>query len=296
MPAARRHFRIQQDHRNRKPRGVPRPGVQRRHPGGRAARGGSSDGLDQPGLHRPKVTDAGDFIFRVIPSGSVRGKIFADISTTERDLRRLAALYINNEAASAAAAHSSRGLRSWAERSRSRRHTSKGRPTCARSWRESRQPAPRACWSAPILRTPSWSCSRRASSSCGSLCFSPPRRCKIPTCCGKPATPRTAPSTFSQPPPRERPHKSSPQPTRRNSKKAGAVRGRGLRYRAPDRSGDHRDRRDVSRRSRHSRFSPPGARLRRRVGEITFDKNGDVVKPFAIKTIEAGSPRTILVK
>jgi branched-chain amino acid transport system substrate-binding protein len=31
-------------------------------------------------------------------------------------------------------------------------------------------------------------------------------------------------------------------------------------------------------------------------GTITFDKNGDVVKPFAIKTIEAGSPRTILVK
>jgi len=29
---------------------------------------------------------------------------------------------------------------------------------------------------------------------------------------------------------------------------------------------------------------------------ITFDKNGDVIKPFAIKTIEAGGPKTILVK
>ena len=31
-------------------------------------------------------------------------------------------------------------------------------------------------------------------------------------------------------------------------------------------------------------------------GTITFDQNGDVIKPYAIKTIEAGSPRTILVK
>jgi branched-chain amino acid transport system substrate-binding protein len=31
-------------------------------------------------------------------------------------------------------------------------------------------------------------------------------------------------------------------------------------------------------------------------GAITFDKNGDVVKPFAIRTIEAGNPKTIVVK
>ena len=31
-------------------------------------------------------------------------------------------------------------------------------------------------------------------------------------------------------------------------------------------------------------------------GAITFDEHGDVVKPFAIKTIEAGSPKTLFVK
>jgi len=50
-----------------------------------------------PASTSPKVTDAGDFIFRIIPSGSVRGKIFAEYLHDERGLRRLAALYINNE-------------------------------------------------------------------------------------------------------------------------------------------------------------------------------------------------------
>jgi len=31
-------------------------------------------------------------------------------------------------------------------------------------------------------------------------------------------------------------------------------------------------------------------------GTITFDRNGDVIKPFAIKRIEGGSPKTILVR
>ena len=29
---------------------------------------------------------------------------------------------------------------------------------------------------------------------------------------------------------------------------------------------------------------------------ITFNEGGDVIKPYAIKTIEAGRPKTILVK
>jgi branched-chain amino acid transport system substrate-binding protein len=31
-------------------------------------------------------------------------------------------------------------------------------------------------------------------------------------------------------------------------------------------------------------------------GTITFDENGDVIKPYAIRAIEAGAPKTIFVK
>jgi branched-chain amino acid transport system substrate-binding protein len=50
-----------------------------------------------PASTTPKLTDAGDFVFRVIPSGSLRAKILADYIYNQRGLRRLAALYINNE-------------------------------------------------------------------------------------------------------------------------------------------------------------------------------------------------------
>jgi branched-chain amino acid transport system substrate-binding protein len=53
--------------------------------------------LISPASTSPKVTDAGDFIFRVIPSGSLRGKIFAEYVFNDRGLRKLAVLYINNE-------------------------------------------------------------------------------------------------------------------------------------------------------------------------------------------------------
>jgi branched-chain amino acid transport system substrate-binding protein len=53
--------------------------------------------LISPASTSPKITDAGDFIFRVIPSGSLRGKIFADYLYNEKGLRKLAVLYINNE-------------------------------------------------------------------------------------------------------------------------------------------------------------------------------------------------------
>jgi len=53
--------------------------------------------LISPASTSPKVTDAGDFIFRVIPSGSVRAKVLAEYIYRERGLRKLAVIYINNE-------------------------------------------------------------------------------------------------------------------------------------------------------------------------------------------------------
>ena len=53
--------------------------------------------LISPASTSPKVTNAGDFVFRVISSGSLRGKVFAEYLYHERGLRRLAVLYINNE-------------------------------------------------------------------------------------------------------------------------------------------------------------------------------------------------------
>jgi branched-chain amino acid transport system substrate-binding protein len=53
--------------------------------------------LISPASTSPKLTDAGDFIFRVVPSGSLRGKVFAEYLYNERGLRKLAVLYINNE-------------------------------------------------------------------------------------------------------------------------------------------------------------------------------------------------------
>jgi branched-chain amino acid transport system substrate-binding protein len=53
--------------------------------------------LISPSATSPKVTDAGDFVFRVIPSGSLRAKVLADYIYNDRGLRRLGALYINNE-------------------------------------------------------------------------------------------------------------------------------------------------------------------------------------------------------
>jgi branched-chain amino acid transport system substrate-binding protein len=53
--------------------------------------------LISPASTSPKLTNAGDFIFRVIPSGSVRAKVFAEYIYRERGLRKLAVIYINNE-------------------------------------------------------------------------------------------------------------------------------------------------------------------------------------------------------
>jgi branched-chain amino acid transport system substrate-binding protein len=53
--------------------------------------------LISPASTSPKVTDAGDFVFRVVPSATLRGAVLAEYLYHERGLRRFAALYINNE-------------------------------------------------------------------------------------------------------------------------------------------------------------------------------------------------------
>jgi branched-chain amino acid transport system substrate-binding protein len=59
--------------------------------------------LISPASTSPKLTNAGDFIFRVIPSAALRAQVFAEYLYNERGLRRLAALYIDNEGGSGAA-------------------------------------------------------------------------------------------------------------------------------------------------------------------------------------------------
>jgi branched-chain amino acid transport system substrate-binding protein len=53
--------------------------------------------LISPASTSPKLTGAGEFIFRVIPSGGLRGKVFAEYVYRDRGLRKVAVLYINNE-------------------------------------------------------------------------------------------------------------------------------------------------------------------------------------------------------
>jgi len=53
--------------------------------------------LISPASTNPKITDAGDFIFRVIPSDALRGKVFAEYLHDDLKLNRVAILYINNE-------------------------------------------------------------------------------------------------------------------------------------------------------------------------------------------------------
>jgi len=53
--------------------------------------------LISPASTNPKITDAGDFIFRVIPSDNLRGQIFAEYLFNDLEIRKVALLYINNE-------------------------------------------------------------------------------------------------------------------------------------------------------------------------------------------------------
>src|SRR5271165_3254744 len=53
--------------------------------------------LISPASTSPKLTNAGDFTFRIIPSAALRARVFAEYLYNERGLRKLAALYIDNE-------------------------------------------------------------------------------------------------------------------------------------------------------------------------------------------------------
>jgi branched-chain amino acid transport system substrate-binding protein len=50
-----------------------------------------------PASTSPKITDAGDFIFRVVPSDNLRGEVFADYVFQDRGIHSVALLYVNNE-------------------------------------------------------------------------------------------------------------------------------------------------------------------------------------------------------
>jgi branched-chain amino acid transport system substrate-binding protein len=52
--------------------------------------------LLSPASTNPKITDAGDYIFRVIPSDELRGKVFAK-HIFDLGLRKAAIIYINND-------------------------------------------------------------------------------------------------------------------------------------------------------------------------------------------------------
>lgn len=53
--------------------------------------------LISPASTNPKITQAGDFIFRVIPSDELRGKIFAGYLYNDLEIKSVTLLYINNE-------------------------------------------------------------------------------------------------------------------------------------------------------------------------------------------------------
>lgn len=52
--------------------------------------------LISPASTNPKITEAGDFIFRVIPSDALRGEVFAKYLFS-KGIKKVALLYINNE-------------------------------------------------------------------------------------------------------------------------------------------------------------------------------------------------------
>jgi branched-chain amino acid transport system substrate-binding protein len=53
--------------------------------------------LISPASTNPKITDAGDFIFRVIPSDALRGQVFAEYLFKDKGIKKVAIIYINNE-------------------------------------------------------------------------------------------------------------------------------------------------------------------------------------------------------
>ena len=53
--------------------------------------------LISPASTSPKITAAGDFVFRVIPSDDLRGRVFAEYMFEDKKIGRVAILYVNNE-------------------------------------------------------------------------------------------------------------------------------------------------------------------------------------------------------
>lgn len=53
--------------------------------------------LISPASTNPQITNAGDYIFRVIPSDELRGKVFAEHIYNKEGLRKAAVIYINND-------------------------------------------------------------------------------------------------------------------------------------------------------------------------------------------------------
>lgn len=53
--------------------------------------------LISPASTSPKISQAGDFIFRVIPSDDLRGKVFAEYLFNDANIHSISILYINNE-------------------------------------------------------------------------------------------------------------------------------------------------------------------------------------------------------
>lgn len=53
--------------------------------------------LISPASTNPKISNAGEYIFRVIPSDALRGQVFAEYMFNEEGIRKVAIIYINNE-------------------------------------------------------------------------------------------------------------------------------------------------------------------------------------------------------
>ncbi len=53
--------------------------------------------LISPASTNPTITEAGDYIFRIIPSDDLRGNIFAEYLYNDVKIKKVALLYINNE-------------------------------------------------------------------------------------------------------------------------------------------------------------------------------------------------------
>jgi len=53
--------------------------------------------LISPASTNPKITEAGDYVFRVIPSDTLRGKVFAEYLFKNEGFKKVGIIYINND-------------------------------------------------------------------------------------------------------------------------------------------------------------------------------------------------------